>query len=383
MEAVVSGGNRMEGFIVVAAPCKTSRSVAVCLQSSKRNSGAEVEDVLRGVAEEWKTKLGFVSKLLPNGEDKEAGTEATKDWKSSLGFGGEPDDGTSEKGWKPDFSFVSRFLPGNEANTSAVDEEKTDLRTFLFGKEGEFDRDLGVLGSDRRRFFTGLGLSTALVLGGNLLGSTSAVLSMNANTSRALKLDVVYPVGGFKRYISKGDYEFIYPGDWVEDYAVALADGAGRAGRLDYSMKKPVKQSIGPQVAFGRPGRDSRENVSVIKSDIHTPAGFSLQSSLGSPLDAGEQLLRVAIAPEGSGRTATLVGASDRDSGRYYIFEYIVKGRDRKGQEFENHNLSVVAGRQGDNSLFTFTMLSPEALWTKNRERFWVAAESFHVYGMA
>jgi len=373
----------MEGFIVVAAPCKTSRSVGVCLQSSKRNSTAEREDPLRGVTDEWKTKLGFVAKFLPNSEDKEGrnGTEARKDWKASLGF-----DGSSAKfgkDWKPDFSFVSRFLPDKDAEKSDADEEKTDWRTYLFGKEGEFDRDLGVLGSDRRRFFTGLGISTALVLGGNLLGSTSAVLSMNANTSRALKLDVVYPVGGFKRYISKGDYEFIYPGNWVEDYAVAVADGAERAGRLDYSMKKPVKQAIGPQVAFGRPGRDSPENLSVIKSDIHTPAGFSLESSLGSPLDAGERLLRTAIAPDGSGRSARLIGASDRDAGRYYVFEYIVKGRDRKGQEFENHNLSVVAGRQGDNSLFTFTMLSPENLWAKNRERFWVAAESFHVFGMA
>lgn len=69
-----------------------------------------------------------------------------------------------------------------------------------------------------------------------------------------------------------------------------------------------------PLPAFGPPGRlDSRgvskgdTNVSVIVSKGLT--GFSLHGTLGTPTNAAETLLNVSMAPEGSGRIATLVNA--------------------------------------------------------------------------
>ena len=58
--------------------------------------------------------------------------------------------------------------------------------------------------------------------------------------------------------------------------------------------------------AFGPPRGDASENVSVVKSKL--PGRLSLRS-LGEPKEAAQRLLDTAIAPEGSGKVASLIDA--------------------------------------------------------------------------
>ena len=56
-------------------------------------------------------------------------------------------------------------------------------------------------------------MATALAIGANFVGVTSGLLGLlPPEQIDDLKLDVVYPVRGFKRYVDEEDgYEFRYP----------------------------------------------------------------------------------------------------------------------------------------------------------------------------
>lgn len=56
-------------------------------------------------------------------------------------------------------------------------------------------------------------MAAALALGANFVGTTSALLGvLPSETLDYLKLDVLYPIRGFKRFVDKEDgYEFLYP----------------------------------------------------------------------------------------------------------------------------------------------------------------------------
>lgn len=53
----------------------------------------------------------------------------------------------------------------------------------------------------RREFLRRLGLGTTIVLVGNLGGVTSSALSLVPSLARAGRLDVLYPVNGYKRQV--------------------------------------------------------------------------------------------------------------------------------------------------------------------------------------
>lgn len=61
----------------------------------------------------------------------------------------------------------------------------------------------GNLPSRRRLLYSGV-TGLAVTLGGNLGGVTSGLLGLNAEASRQLKLDTLFPVKGFKRCIESG-----------------------------------------------------------------------------------------------------------------------------------------------------------------------------------
>jgi len=171
-----------------------------------------------------------------------------------------------------------------------------------------------------------------------------------------LGLDQVYPVNGMKRYVQAGDFDFVYPKEWVQDTAVAYFKQTMNAKTLDYSMRgKSVGNTPIPDAALGPSDGDGRENISVIKSNVLP--GFSMQTTLGPPQDAAEKLLSTTIAPQGSNKQASLIRAVEREADGSYVFEFIVQGIDSKGRAFEAHNLSVIAFRPRDNSLFTVTFL--------------------------
>ena len=135
--------------------------------------------------------------------------------------------------------------------------------------------------------------------------------------------------------------------------------------------------------AFGPPGRLNQKgvsqqgdtNVSVLVSTVMD--GFSLEGTLGSPKSAAETLLRVSLAPEGSGKTATLLEAFDDPSRSVYQFQYRVD-RGQRGPPLQA--ISVIAARNG-NTLYTLTVVAPETEWEDvafaNKLRH--VADSFHL----
>jgi photosystem II oxygen-evolving enhancer protein 2 len=134
--------------------------------------------------------------------------------------------------------------------------------------------------------------------------------------------------------------------------------------------------------AFGPPGRlDSRgvskgdTNVSVVLSKVSP--GFSLQRNLGTPTNAAETFLRLTLAPEGSGRTATLVNAQEDVNRQLYQFEYTVD-RGERGPLLRA--ISLIAVRNGDD-LLTLTVVAPQEEWEVPSEdaKLRKVASSFHL----
>jgi len=216
--------------------------------------------------------------------------------------------------------------------------------------------------------------SAALALGGNFLGVTSLVLerAVPEETVARLQLDVLYPVGGFKRCVVPDLFTFVYPDAWLADVTVArrraARQEAARDGRAPATLRiaGQVVDIAEPQAAFGPRGGSGETNVSVIAAPIQP--GFRL-SSFGGPREVAAFLLGSVLAPEGSGRAATLVDASEaRDAGglEYYTVEYRVQGTnppksaaDAAGKPFDRRNVATFAAR--DNVLFTLNGQCPEA----------------------
>jgi photosystem II oxygen-evolving enhancer protein 2 len=124
-----------------------------------------------------------------------------------------------------------------------------------------------------------------------------------------------------------------------------------------------------PDSAYGPAGRLNEKgvsesgdtNVSVIVSS--GLSGFTLQGTLGTPTNAAETLLSRSIAPEGSGRVATLLNAEQVGDDRYK-FEYIVD-RGERGPPLRN--IAVIAARPLGDKLFTLTVVAPDAKWKDSK----------------
>lgn len=86
--------------------------------------------------------------------------------------------------------------------------------------------------------------------------------------------------------------------------------------------------------------------------------------SLVSPTQAAETLLRVSLAPEGSGKTATLLAVKEeiRGESNLYQFEYKV---DRGDKGLPLRAISLIAVRDGD-ILVTMTVVALEKEWENN-----------------
>uniref|UniRef100_A0A1J3I8Q2 PsbP domain-containing protein 7, chloroplastic n=1 Tax=Noccaea caerulescens TaxID=107243 RepID=A0A1J3I8Q2_NOCCA len=124
-----------------------------------------------------------------------------------------------------------------------------------------------------RRLLLGVGSSSVLAVGANFGGITSFLLGLSPDLGRNLKLDVVYPIGGYSRCIDMVEgFEFIYPSTWVGDQTLLYraAEKTEREISLDppparNSRRKNVNE---PVVAFGPPGSTGELNVSVIVSPV-------------------------------------------------------------------------------------------------------------------
>lgn len=173
-----------------------------------------------------------------------------------------------------------------------------------------------------------------------------------------------FATGEFKRCRGEG-YSFVIPKEWVADTFIALAKAQRDVRSLDFEMKRNRNSTPLPDAAYGPPGRLNKRgvseqgdtNVSVIVSS-NLP-GFSLRGTLGSPEKAAETLLRVSLAPEGSGRTATLLKAEEDISRHVYQFEYNID-RGERGPPLRA--ISVIAERNSD-TLITLTVVAPLEDW--------------------
>ena len=92
----------------------------------------------------------------------------------------------------------------------------------------------------------------------------------------------------------------------------------------------------------------------------------------GQLVAVGEQLRRTVIAPEGSGRQAELVEASERQEGprTFYDLEYAVHLEDR-----DRHELATVVLDRG--RLYTFAASTNEIRWAKVKDMFHQVVTSF------
>ncbi|KAG1660031.1 hypothetical protein FOA52_010016 [Chlamydomonas sp. UWO 241] len=241
----------------------------------------------------------------------------------------------------------------------------------------------GTLPSKRRLLISGTS-AAAIALGGNLGGITSFLLGLDGGRiASKSRLDVLVPVLGHKRCVNYVEgFEFTYPEQWLADQTVAVrqAQRAEASRSLDLpSLRSPTTQPRARQVAepvaaFGPPGSTGEENISVISATIMP--GFTLES-LGSPDDYAAAFL-ANIAPEGSGREATLLDARSRTDASdqlYYTLEYIIT---RTGASpFRRHNISVYTSWEG--SLQTFNAQCPEGLWERDGDVLRAAAASYRV----
>ena len=209
----------------------------------------------------------------------------------------------------------------------------------------------------------------ATALGGNLGGVSSALLSLDIETARRLRLDSLWPVDGLLRH-QQGAYELLVPASWLVDVTLERR----RNDRLISSLDPPELRGrasrrvvVEPASAFGPPGTAGEENLSVVASE----AGFTL-AQLGS---AEECALRFLDALVDKGKaiqlSAALVSAGPATQ-QGFMFEYTVES-----SRYRRHNLSllVVAGGQ----LFTVTAQVPADRWAEDGPILRRCLESFRV----
>lgn len=160
----------------------------------------------------------------------------------------------------------------------------------------------------------------------------------------------VATAAGMKSFADTQDgYQFLYPNGWLQ-----------------------VKVVDGPDVVF-HDLIERTENMSVVISPV--PKGKTL-TELGTPTEIGYKLGKNALAPEGSGRTAELVNAEEKEveDKKYYILEYAVKLAN--GQK--RHNLASIATSRG--KLFTFNASVSQRRWRRVKRIIQDSVDSFVVY---
>jgi len=241
---------------------------------------------------------------------------------------------------------------------------------------------------DRRRLVVGGSAALSIALFGNFLGVTSTLLGAMPSMARSSRLDVLFPVAGFKRAVDyQNGYEFVYPSAWLADQRLyrRYAQRMEQRTSLDLPpVNRPGprtgRSGVGlydPSSGYGPPKGNGEENISVVAAPIM--AGFSLEG-LGDPAKAAQSFLDSTIAPPGGDKRATLLNAGSRttaDGDLVYWFEFTVSSQSKGWQR---HNLAVIGSR--DDALYTFNAQCNESNWTggmRLRDSYETAAASFNM----
>ncbi|KAL3686876.1 hypothetical protein R1sor_013185 [Riccia sorocarpa] len=271
------------------------------------------------------------------------------------------------------------FSSGKEAGPTSQTNEEEAFPAKAVEEVADGGNDITAEGFSllqTRRFWLGTSLGSLVALGGNLGGITSAIFNTNPDFSRNLRVDLLFPVKGFKRCLEASQgFEFVYPENWVGDQRLVYR--AVERAEKERSLDLPPirgggsrrRSSSDPIVAFGPPGTEGEQNVSVVVAPVFP--GFSLQK-LGGPSEAGRLILKKFIAPEGSKLEATLLTAQQRYDGStlYYTLEFTVKG-----PKFFRHNLSVYSTK--NDLVFTLNAQTAETKWPQVQEQFVEIVNSF------
>ncbi|XP_009799700.1 psbP domain-containing protein 7, chloroplastic [Nicotiana tabacum] len=230
----------------------------------------------------------------------------------------------------------------------------------------------------RRRLLVGIGTASLVAVGADFAGVTSSLLGLLPDSARSLRLDVIYPIGGYSRCLDAIEgFEFIYPSNWVGDQTVLYR----AARKLERSLDPPPlsnddrrrKNVNEPVVAFGPPGSNGELNVSVIVSPVSID--FSIET-FGGAKEVGEAIVQTIT---GSGKLpdvkGTLIQANVREDSssrnlKYYTLEFKVES-----PAFRRHNVAVCCIKGG--KLFTLNSQAPESIWPKVKTDFYRIADSF------
>ena len=154
------------------------------------------------------------------------------------------------------------------------------------------------------------------------------------------------PTAGLQSYQSPdGRFAFLYPTGWTQ-----------------------VQVSNGPRVVF-HDLIHSDETVSLMVNKVEDNNDLA---DLGSAVAVGERLRREVIATAGSGRTAELIEAGEREINghTFYDLEYAVHLEDR-----DRHELATVVVDRG--RLYTLATSTNEERWPKVKGLFESVIHSF------
>lgn len=231
----------------------------------------------------------------------------------------------------------------------------------------------------QRRLLLGIGSASLVAVGANFSGITSFLLGFSPNTGRNLKLDVLYPIGGYSRCIQPDEgFEFIYPATWVADQTLLYraAERAEQERSLDplpINSNKRRKRNVNePVIAFGPPGSTGELNVSVIVSPVSPD--FRIEA-FGGPKEVGEAIIRtITASTRRPDVRATLLRTNLRGDSlkniNYYELDFRVES-----PSFQRHNVTVCCAQNG--RLYTLNAQAPESAWQEVKEDFYNIAASF------
>lgn len=231
----------------------------------------------------------------------------------------------------------------------------------------------------RRRLIVGIGSASLVAVGANFAGVTSFLLGLSPENNRRLRVDVIYPIGGYSRCLDANEgFEFIYPASWVGDQRLLYR--AAEKSEYERSLDPPPltgstmgrrHQNVNePVVAFGPPGSSGELNVSVIVSPV--PLDFSIEA-FGGPDEVGEAVIRtITRASKRSDLKGTLIQTTLREDllNKYYELEFKVES-----SSFRRHNIAVCCAHRG--KLYTLNAQAPESEWPGLKSEMKTIANSF------
>ena len=205
----------------------------------------------------------------------------------------------------PKLASRARLRAANDAaDDDAAGEPPKDAVEYVFGKPGEFERDMALLGTNPRRLLLFGSLALGIAGVGDLFGVTSALLTASPPPVKAFasktRLDTYYLVGPLRRYVDdEFGFEVKYPRAWLGDQAVYVARTQNRARALATDPSgdafiKAGRSRRGPAAvaAFGPAAGTFAENLSVFSAAV---PGVSL-AALGASLRNLHRRLLLKVA---------------------------------------------------------------------------------------